>query len=290
MATVCGFGQELVPRRWSHIPDGVNIGGTAFAYTNGDIYFNPALRLEDVQFDLRTYGFKYIHGFRMLGKSARIDLVQTYQSGTWTGLLAGAPATVNREGWSDTLLSFSINLIGAPPLSGREYVEYRSRTKRETIVGAGLTMQLPTGQNFSDKLINLGSNRYTFRPQLGVMHVRGKWSFEATTTLCLYTDNSEFYGDTRLEQDPSIQMDAHLVYAFRPGLWLSGGGGFLLGESTEVNEVPSHDSKKNYGWGLTLCVPVYRALAIKLTYVGTRTGVDSGADTDTFSGNLSLLW
>jgi hypothetical protein len=63
-----------------------------------------------------------------------------------------------------------------------------------------------------------------------------------------------------------------------------------LGESTEVAEIPSHDGKKNYGWGFTLCVPISRALAMKLTYVSARTGVNSGADTDTFSGNLSLLW
>ena len=72
-----------------------------------------------------------------------------------------------------------------------------------------------------DKLINLGNNRFTFRPQFGVLHNRGKWAMELTTAAWLYTDNDEFFNGRHLEQDPFFTADSHLIYTFRPGLWLS---------------------------------------------------------------------
>src|ERR1017187_3169195 len=88
------------------------------------------------------------------------------------------PATVDRNGLADTSVRFAVNLLGAPPLAGKEFAEYRAKTDSETIVGVGLVLQLPTGQYYDDKLINLGNNRFAFRPQLGVVHNFGKWSGE----------------------------------------------------------------------------------------------------------------
>ena len=70
-----------------------------------------------------------------------------------------------------------------------------------------------------DKLINLGTNRFTFRPQIGVVHTRGKWSAEVTGVVALYTDNTDFFNGSRLEQDPLYFIHGHLIYAFRPGVW-----------------------------------------------------------------------
>ena len=67
-----------------------------------------------------------------------------------------------------------MNLYGAPPLKGKEFAAYRAKVDVETIVGTALVVHLPTGDYMDDKLINLGSNRFTFWPQFGVVHNRGK--------------------------------------------------------------------------------------------------------------------
>ena len=41
--------QELDPRRWSHLPINTNFLGGAYAYTEGDISFDPALLIEDTE-------------------------------------------------------------------------------------------------------------------------------------------------------------------------------------------------------------------------------------------------
>lgn len=282
--------QDIEPRRWSHLPIGSNFIGGAYAYTTGDIFLDPVLKIEDGEFYLHTAAVKYIRSFEMLGKSARVDLTQAYQSGEWSGLLNGVPASVARDGWADTQLRFAVNLFGAPPLAGKEFAEYRARTEPETIVGAGLAIVLPTGEYFEDKLINLGSNRFTFRPQVGVVHNRGKWSMELTTAAWLFTDNDEFFNGKSVEQAPHFTGEGHLIYTFRPGLWLSASVGYGVGSETDVNGVSSDNRQSNLGWGLGLGIPINRNLGLKIGYVGIRAHARTGADTDTLTTGFSVMW
>jgi hypothetical protein len=289
LAPLC-HAQDIEPRRWSHLPIGANFAGAAYAYTTGDIYLDPELKLENVKFDLQTIGVKYIRSFELLGKSARVDLAQPYQIGHWSGLVNGAPATVDREGLADTSVRFAVNLIGAPPLAGKEFAEYRAQADHETIIGMGLIVQFPTGQYYDDKLINLGNNRFAFRPQLGAVHNWGKWSAELTGQGWFFTDNNDFYNGKRLEQDPMYGADTHVIYTFRPGLWVSGSFGYAGGGTTTVNGISSNNDQSNIGWGLALGLPISRAVGVKFGYIGTRTQVGTGMDTDTFACAISVMW
>ena len=80
MLTQTGKAQELEPRRWSHLPMGTNFSGMAYAYTNGEIAFDPVLRLDDVTMDLHTVAASYIRTFDVFDHSTRIDLTQAYQN------------------------------------------------------------------------------------------------------------------------------------------------------------------------------------------------------------------
>jgi len=282
--------QDIEPRRWSHIPIGANFIGGAYAYSSGDIRLDPALRIENAQFDLQTAGLKYIHSFEMLGKSARFDLTQAYQAGTWTGLLNGAPARVEREGLADTTMRFAVNLYGAPPLAGKQFAEYRADADCETIVGMGLVVQVPTGQYFNDKLINLGSNRFSFRPQLGVVRNFGKWSGELTSSATFFTANDAFFNGKRFEQDPVYSADANLIYTFLPGLWLAASVGYGDGGLTVVNGIANNDRQNNLSWGLGLGIPLSRTIGMKVGYIGTRTQARTGSDVDTFTCAFSMMW
>ncbi len=283
--------QDIEPRRWSHLPIGSSFFGGGFAFTKGDISLDPALRIEDAQFDLHTTAFKYIHSFEMLGKSARLDVVQAYQNGLWSGLLNGVASRVSRDGWADTHLRFAVNLYGAPPLAGKEFAEYRAqKNETETIVGAGLVVLLPTGEYFEDKLINLGDNRYNIRPQLGVVHNHGKWSMELTTATWFFTDNDSFFNGRHLEQAPIYTADTHLIYTFRPGLWVSASAGYGLGGESTINGSASNDQQSSLGWGLALGVPINRSLGVKLAYIGRHSYASTGRNSDTLSFAVSVMW
>ena len=289
LASPC-LAEELEPRRWAHLPIDTNFTGAAYAYTNADISFDPLLKIEEGQVDLHTWAAKYIRTFSLFDKSARVDFLQGYQKGRWTGLLDGVPKKVRRSGWTDTLVRFAINLYGAPPLQGQEYARYRVATEIETIVGVGLSLQLPTGDYMDDKLINLGSNRFTFRPQIGVVHTRGKWSLETTAIVALFTDNDEFFNGHKLEQDPRYAVNAHLIYTFRPGVWASASAGYDYGGRSTVDGEKKNDRKQDIGWALSVGLPLSRHLGAKIAYVGTRTQESTGVDSDSFVVGLNAYW
>ena len=240
--------------------------------------------------ELDNWAAKYIRTFVLFNKTARIGILQAYQEGRWSGLVDGIPNSINRSGWADTLLRFAINLYGAPPLQGKEYAAYRASTPVETILGAGLSVQLPTGDYMDDKLINLGTNRFTFRPQFGVIHTRGKWSTETTAIVALYTDNNDFYNGYKLEQDPLYTIHGHLIYTFRPGLWAGASVGYDYGGRSTVEREKKDDRKQNVLWALSFGFFVNRYLSFKVAYIGTRTQESTGYDSESFIIGLNSFW
>jgi hypothetical protein len=284
------FAQELEPRRWSHLPTGKNFFGGGYVYTKADIFFDPVLRIEDAELEMHTWGVKYTRAFELFQKSARIDFTQGYQEGRWDGLLNGAPASTKRSGLTDSILRFAINWYGAPPLEIEEFKTYRAKVDVETIFGTALAVHLPTGDYMSDKLINLGTNRFTFRPQLGVVHNRGKWSFEITGAVWLYTDNNDFYNGRKLEQDPYFTSQIHLVYTIRPGIWASASAGYGYGGKSTLDGVEKNDRRENLAWALSVGCPITRQSGVKFVYLSSRTQKSIGQDTDNIGMSFNIFW
>ena len=282
--------QELEPRRWSHLPDGGHFLGGGLVVTEGDIVFDPVLRVEDVEVDMDTWALKYIYSFELFNKSARISLLHGHQNGVWSGLLDGVPTKIQRVGLTDSVIRFAINLMGAPPLSGPEYQTYRSAQANETIVGLGVAVQLPTGEYLDDKLINLGTNRYTFRPQLGLVHSRGDWSYEVTGAVWLYSDNDDFFGGNNLEQDPFFFLQGHVIRSLQPGRWAGLSVGYGIGGETTINGLEKDDRKKNLAWAISYGFALSPTTALKLAYAGTRTKTSTGLDSGSLAILLSASW
>jgi hypothetical protein len=289
-ATTTAQAQELEPRRWNHLPDSSNFHGAGYAYADGDLSFDPVLLIDDATVELHSVAMKYIRTFAVLGRSARIEFGGAYQDGTWKGTLDGAPAQVDRNGWADPVIRFAVNLYGAPPLEGKEYAAYRAGLATETVVGAAVAVNVPLGQYMNDKLINLGTNRFTIRPQLGVVHNRGKWGFELTGSTWLFTDNDDFFGGSKLEQKPLFAAQGHVVYHFLPTLWLGGGLAYGIGQEATVDGDDKDDRKANLVFSCSVGYAVTRHFALKVGYLGTRSFADTGIEFDSFIAGATFFW
>ena len=282
--------QDLEPRRWSHVPAGAQFAGVAYAYTHANILFDPVLELDDVTLDLHTAAVKYTYAFELLDRLARVEALVPYQDAQWEGLLRGEPAVRQHTGYADPSARFAVNLVGSPPLKGPAFAEYSASHPVQTIVGAAFAVQAPLGQYYEDKLLNLGENRYVLRPELGAMHVRGKWSAELTGSTSFFTDNDEFFNDTTREQDPLFVVQAHLVYTFRPGLWLSCGAGSGTGGESFISDVAKDDEKDNRVFGISGGYPINRNVGVKLGYLRSETHTETGSDSDSVVTAVSVMW
>ena len=152
--------QDLEPRRWSHLPIGQNMVGLGYVYTEANVFFNPALSISDASSRINNLGLTAIHSFDLAGKSARFSALLPYSSGQWVGNVGGEFQTIDRKGAGDPRLRFSVNLYGAPALSGEEFTQYRAQHAINTVVGASLAVTLPLGRYCDDCLINIGTNRF----------------------------------------------------------------------------------------------------------------------------------
>ena len=279
--------QQLEPRRWSHLPVDAQFISVAYLYTNGDIFLDPVLRIEDAEMELHTFNARYLYSFGLAGKSARIEADVPYVKGRWQGIVNGEFRTTEREGIADPRLRLSVLLYGAPALAGKAFAKYQNDHSTNTIIGAAVSLKLPIGEYFRDRLINLGENRFVLRPELGILHIHQKWSYELTGSISLFEDNDEFWpADSKREQNPLFLIQGHVVYTFNPRIWASVSAGYGFGGESSINDVARNDKHDNYFWALTLGVPLTRHQRIKLTYAGVRTNNLVGVD----SHNLLIAW
>lgn len=282
--------QDLEPRRWSHLPTGMNIAGVATAWTEGDIFVDPVLRLEDATFEMYSLVSSYMRTYDWFGKSSRIDFRLPYAYGRWEGLLDGDYVSTRRHGLSDPSIRVSMNLYGAPPLKGVKFVQYRASRPVTTTVGAALSLTLPLGEYYPDRLINLGNNRFVLRSQLGVLHQRGPWQFEVTGTASFYQENDEFYANTRLEQDPLWFVQGHVIRSLKRGMWVSMSGGFSFAGESQIDGVPKDNDDRTRYLALSFGMPITNQQSVKITWINADTNVIVGSASDTLVLGWSLNW
>jgi len=278
--------QDLEPRRWTHLPVGMNVAGLTYVYTDGDLAFDPVLQITNAKVQMNTGVSSYTRALNVFGKSGRLDVIVPYQSAHWEGKLSGDPESVRRRGFSDPWVRFSVDLRGAPALQGKEYQQYRAAHQTNTIVGAALGIMLPLGEYQEDKLLNLGQNRFIFRPQAGVVHSRGPWAYELTGSVFLFTKNDDFFGGNERKQDPLFAFQTHVIRTFKNQWWASASAGYSWGGESEINGESKDDDRSLLLSSVALGFPIGKTQSLKLFYLRGDKQSDTGSDT----GNLGVSW
>jgi len=259
--------QDMEPRRWTHLPVGTNVAGLGYFYTTGDIHVDPVLRIDNAEVHLHTAVPFYTRYFALGDTTARFDVQVPIQSGRWKGLVDGVPTSVTRDGLADPRLRLSVNLAGAPALDPEAFREYIHAHESRTVVGAGLALRVPLGEYMSDKLINLGENRFIVEPQLGVVQTWGPWSAELTGSAFLYTPNDDFFNGSTRRQDPLLAVQGHIVRTFEGGYWVSADAAYGGGGESAINGVERDDDRSNLLYGVTFGFSISPANALRLGYI-----------------------
>ena len=288
------WAQELEPRTFSNAPVNLNFAGVAYAYSTGNVALDPSLPIEGLESTLQIIALRYVRTLDFFGLSSKVKVVLPLADGHWEGILTDVlPGTGLEPGFrtrdetgsGDARLTWEVNFFGAPALGLREFGSYRQRT----IIGASIQVIVPTGQYDEERLINLGSNRWALRPQIGISQAFRRWTFEATATGWIFTKNNDYFGGLTLEQNMIFALQAHVIYSIRPGLWIAFDAGILDGGTTRIDGVVRNTLKKNSRAGLTLVYPLGRQHGISVAYSrGVTTRI--GADFRTFAVAYQYMW
>lgn len=251
-------GQELEPRAYSISPVGMNFAVVAFTRSTGDVNFDPSLPVENAHANIQNMAFGYFRSIDFFGRSANVSVLVPYTWGSIDGDYFGEYTKVSRSGLSDSMLRFAVNLYGAPAMDMREFAAFT----KKTIIGASVTVSAPTGQYDPAKVINLGTNRWSIKPEIGLSRSFGNYFVDVYSGVRFYTVNGDFQGRTR-KQDPVGSVQLHVGYNFKPRFWLAGDANFFWGGQSTIGEVQKYDRLENSRAGVTLSVPVSRHHSVK---------------------------
>ncbi|WP_303902458.1 transporter [Thiohalomonas denitrificans] len=266
--------QELEPRSYANLPVGTRFLLTGYSYSEGGILADPAVRLENADAKVHAGFVGYLQALDVAGRSARLKLLVPYARLSASGLLAGQPGEREVSGPADPALGFSLNLYGAPAVSPAEFADYQQNLS----VAVSFLLRSPLGQYDKERLVNIGTNRWTLRSEVALSKTLRPWTFDASLAASFFTDNNEFLGDGTREQEPIYALQLHAIHDFPSGMWASLGGTYY--EGGEVNSTSNGESTRLVGprnsrIGATFSFPVNAKNSIRLqgnTSVSTRAG------------------
>jgi hypothetical protein len=279
--------QELEPGAYSPSPDGANIVVIIDSFSHGELSLDPSLPISDARADINTTAAGYVRTFGLFDRSANFGVAVPYVHANFSGLIEGEPQTAHRSAFGDTRFRLAINLFGAPAMTPREFATWQESPS--TIVGMSLVVVPPTGAYDPTKLVNVGFNRWSFRPEVGFRRANGHWTFEADAGVWVFTDNNDFYGGHVRHEDPIVSLQGHVIYTFRPRMWLAYDVNYYTGGRTTVDGKLNFDLQQNTLGGFTFALPLTQRQSIKFT-TSRVVRATIGGNYNTFGIGYQFVW
>ena len=279
--------QELAPRAYWPAPKGTNLLVVGYQNSSGDVVTDPSLPITGVESNTNFAQLTYQRTLSIFSRTANLQFNVPYTWGLTEGFAEGEFRSRRISAFADARIRLSINLRGAPTM---DMVAFQAlRAKPRTIIGVSVLVQAPTGDYEPDKLINVGTNRWSVKPAIGIIWpIRPTWLLEFEFDASFFGDNDDFLGTTR-QQDPILSGELHLVKRIRPGFWASLDATYYFGGRTTVGQDLRDDSQRNTRFGGTVLFPFKGRHGIRASF-STGITTASGGDFENFSLSYVSVW
>lgn len=279
------FAQDMEPRSYSVVPVGLHAAQLSYTFSGGDVVAGLNSPVQDLNINASIISLGYVQTFSLFKKLGRIAVGMPYAFLNGTAKAYGIDTAGSRNGFGDGRIKLGINLIGSPVLPPKDFQQFQEHT----VLGVSVVISVPIGQYFSDKLINIGSNRWGIKPEFGVSHREGRLFYEGYAGVWFYTENNQYYNKTTLSQKPLFSFQAHMDYTFKHGTYVALNGGFASGGETSLNAVQRFDDQENWRIGATFSTPIFnKHQSVKFminTGVATKAGQNYTAVTLAYQYN-----
>ena len=278
--------QELTPRLYWPAPKGSKVLVTGYSHVTGDMLFDRSIPLDDVDSDINTGILAYMQTIGLWGRSSNILVELPYSWGTTKGLLDQEPAQREFSEFGDLQFTMTVNLLGAPSMTREDFLAFRADPR--PIIGASLKVTTPTGHYDSGRLINVGSNRWATRLQLGsIIPLAPTWLLELAAGGWFFSDDDEFLPGAR-KQDPIYSAQVNMIKRIRPGFWASLDLTYFAGGRQTIGGERLNDVQHNLKIGGTVVFPFAGRHAIKIGYANGAV-TKYGSDFDQFLVTYQVL-
>ncbi|HEX8878996.1 MAG TPA: transporter [Candidatus Acidoferrum sp.] len=235
--------QFTAPRAYDNTPVGTNQLELAYAYVHDNASIDTSLVIAGANFNLSQGTIDYTRYFGLLHRLMWAEA--TLPVAGLSGSIAGTNIQGSTIGAGDTSYQLAMLLKGGPALTVAQFQSYKPTTS----FGASLTITPPTGLYHSDKILNLGSHRSSFKPEIALTHPFGpeqKWEFDAYANIFFYTDNTSYHGSEILRQQPLPGLEGHISYSFNDSVWASLDTRYSFRGTTFLNGVSQNNAQQNF--------------------------------------------
>ncbi len=240
------YAQFTDPHSYDDTPVGTNQIEIAYAYARANASIDTSLIVSGARFDLNQETITYTRYFgflhRLIWVEAGVPLADL------NGSLSGTSLQSSTVGTGDSSYTVAALLEGGPALSVAQFASYRPITT----VGVSLTITAPTGQYDPHQVLNLGSDRWSFKPEIAISHPFGteqKWEVEGYANSFFFTDNTSYRGREILRQRALPGLEGHISYSFIDRLWASLDARYSFRGSTFINGVNEDNAQQNFSLG-----------------------------------------
>ena len=256
--------QDLNPRAYTRVPVDLPFIVAGFGYTYGSVLLDPTLPIQDLEAKVETPSLGVGTTFSLFGLTSQAFVALPYSWAQVSGKVVGEDSSITRSGLGDTRFRLSVLFLGAPAVTMAQF----AKSSPQSVLGASITVIAPTGQFLSDKLINLGTNRWSFKPEIGLSYmVTKQWFIDLYAGVWLFTNNDSFYpGNSVRSQDPLIALQTHISYNFNPIMWAAIDLTYYTGGQSSINNLYNDDRQNNSRIGSTFNFPISKQSAIKIAY------------------------
>ena len=192
-------------------------------------------------------------------------------------------------GFADPGVQLVVNLYGTPQMKNNvDLLNYEPGWTLD----AAMMLGIPIGEYDSDKLVNMGLNRWFGRVAFPIKYHFGVFdpghmsSFELIPSVWLFAENDDFLGD-KMENDPLYQLESHLTHDFNIGFFGSLDALYRNGFQSKIDGVEQGDELEIGNLGFTLNYQVTRNVTIRTGFSSNVFGDD---DLNTSIGRLMFVY
>jgi hypothetical protein len=221
---------------------GINQLEFGYAFGHGNASIDPSLTITGASLNLNQLTIDYTRYFGLLHHLMWVEAaIPVARLG---GAITGTSIEGSTTAAGDSSYALAMLLKGGPALTPAQFADYIPTTA----LGASLTVTAPTGEYTADRVLNLGSDRWSFKPEIALSRPFGleqKWQLDAYANASFYTDNTSYRGREILRQEPLVGLEGHISYSFTESLWLSFDTRYSFRGATFVNGADQNNAQQN---------------------------------------------
>lgn len=265
--------QDLDPWVYGNLPTKMNSAAISYGLAEGNILSDPSSPIQEFETTTNKIALGYLRTMDIFGKLGRFQVIMPFSFMSGRARVNGKDTAGSRTGFEDLRIRIGLNILGSPPLEPKQFGTYR----QEFIFGASMVVTVPVGLYYPERLVNLGTNRWGFKPEIGVSLRVGEFFCELYTGVKLSTANYEFQVNKTLKQFPLYSIQSHVSHTFKKSIRMAISGTYVNGGQTSVNDFKQNNYIRHLRGGVSAGVSLGRSHLIVLqanTTITTNASLD----------------